>query len=55
MNKKRKFKDQKRSNDSEYDPPSFLATVKHIKLQEKRLIVILEGAQLETVKVNDIY
>lgn len=46
---KRKVKE--RQDDNEYDPtPKHLVT-SHIKNQEKRLIIILEGAQLESVKV----
>ncbi|EFN81317.1 ribosomal RNA small subunit methyltransferase NEP1 [Harpegnathos saltator] len=43
---------RKRQNDDnyEYDPVSKHLQVKHIKNQEKRLIVILEYAQLESVK-----
>lgn len=49
MGKKRKLA---KDNDLEYDPvPKHLVT-SHIKKQEKRLIVILENAQLETVKVR---
>lgn len=49
MGKKRKLA---KDNDLEYDPvPKHLVT-SHIKKQEKRLIVILENAQLETVKVS---
>lgn len=48
MGKKRKNND----DESEYDPsPKHLHTA-HIKIQEKRLIVILENAQLESVKVG---
>ncbi|CAB0005203.1 unnamed protein product [Nesidiocoris tenuis] len=48
---------KKRKNDEddeyEYDPmPSHLAAPKHVSSQEKRLIVILERAQLETVKAG---
>ena len=48
MGKKRK------ANDEEFDadPPSKHKMAPHIKNQEKRLIVILEGAQLESVKVR---
>lgn len=50
---KRKIK--KEVDDDEYDPtPKHLVTT-HIKNQEKRLIIILEGAQLESVKVYCIY
>lgn len=49
MGKKRKLA---KDNDLEYDPvPKHLVT-SHIKKQEKRLIIILENAQLETVKVR---
>lgn len=50
MGKKRKH--IAKDDDHEYDPvPKHLVT-SHIKKQEKRLIVILENAQLETVKVR---
>lgn len=50
MGKKRKLASN--NDDFEYDPiPRHLVT-SHIKKQEKRLIVILENAQLETVKVR---
>lgn len=52
MGKKRK---QDQYDESEYDPaPKHLSTG-HIKNQEKRLIIILEGAQLESVKVSFIF
>ncbi|KAK0180971.1 hypothetical protein PV327_003297 [Microctonus hyperodae] len=45
-------KKRTRDNENEYDPaPKHLHTV-HIKNQEKRLIVILENAQLESVKAG---
>lgn len=51
MGKKRKFEIE-RKEESEFNlPAKFLAT-SHIRAHEKRLIVVLEGAQLETVKVN---
>lgn len=50
MGKKRKLVNK--DDDFEYDPvPKHLVT-SHIKKQEKRLIVVLENAQLETVKVS---
>lgn len=50
MSKKRKLKVSK-SDEFEFDPvPKHLVTA-HLKNQEKRLIIILEAAQLETVKV----
>ncbi|XP_066245085.1 ribosomal RNA small subunit methyltransferase NEP1 [Euwallacea similis] len=52
MNKKRKLKASK-SDEFEFDPmPKHLVTA-HLKNQEKRLIIILENAQLETVKVGN--
>ncbi|KAF7282004.1 ribosomal RNA small subunit methyltransferase NEP1 [Rhynchophorus ferrugineus] len=52
MGKKRKLKDSK-SDEFEFDPvPKHLVT-DHLKNQEKRLIIILEDAQLETVKVGN--
>lgn len=50
MGKKRKFEIEGKE-ETEYNlPAKFLAT-SHIRAHEKRLIVVLEGAQLETVKV----
>ncbi|XP_014251050.1 ribosomal RNA small subunit methyltransferase NEP1 [Cimex lectularius] len=45
---------RKRKNDEyEYDPvPKHLAVAGHLRNQEKRLIVVLENAQLETVKTG---
>lgn len=51
MGKKRKFEVEQKDNNEFGLPAKFLAT-SHIRSQEKRLIVILEGAQLETVKVS---
>ena len=52
MGKKRKL--GAKDDEFEFDPiPRHLVT-SHIKKQEKRLVVILENAQLETVKVNKI-
>lgn len=49
---KRKIKDDSKHDENEYDPtPKHLIT-SHIKNQEKRLIIILENAQLESVKVS---
>ncbi|XP_060526678.1 ribosomal RNA small subunit methyltransferase NEP1 [Cylas formicarius] len=51
MGKKRKLK-QLKNDEYEFDPvPKHLVT-DHLKNQEKRLIIILEGAHLETVKVG---
>lgn len=49
MGHKRKKREE---NDYEYDPAPKHLQVGHIKNQEKRLIVILENAQLESVKVR---
>ncbi|KAK3921348.1 Ribosomal RNA small subunit methyltransferase NEP1 [Frankliniella fusca] len=51
MGKKRK------ANDDEYDanPPAKQNIAPHLKNQEKRLIVILEGAQLESVKIGNSF
>ena len=49
LNRKRKAKEQ--HNENEYDPISKHLVISHQLNQEKRLIVILEGAQLETIKV----
>jgi hypothetical protein len=49
MGKKRKNDD---NDESEFDPISKHLQTSHIKNQEKRLIVILENAQLESVKVR---
>lgn len=51
MGKKRKFEVEQKDNNEFGLPAKFLAT-SHIRSEEKRLIVILEGAQLETVKVS---
>lgn len=45
-------KKRKHANDNEFDPVPKHLVASHIKKQEKRLIVILENAQLETVKVR---
>lgn len=50
MSKKRKFTvEQEQTNEFSLSK-RFLAT-SHVRAQEKRLIIVLEGAQLETVKV----
>lgn len=46
---KRKNRDE---SEYEYDPAPKHLQIGHIKNQEKRLIVILENAQLESVKVR---
>lgn len=54
MGKKRKFDVEQKDTNEFGLPAKFLAT-SHIRSQEKRLVVILEGAQLETVKVSYFY
>ena len=49
MGNKRKKRDE---HDYEYDPAPKHLQIGHIKSQEKRLIVILENSQLESVKVR---
>jgi len=49
MGNKRKKRDE---DDYEYDPAPKHLQIGHIKSQEKRLIVILENSQLESVKVR---
>lgn len=48
MGKKRTRED----NENEFDPAPKHLQAAHIRNQEKRLIVILENAQLESVKVS---
>ncbi|CAH1363674.1 hypothetical protein MTP99_000013 [Tenebrio molitor] len=51
--KKRRLTQKDGNEDPEFDPvPKHLRT-DHLKNQEKRLIIILENAQLETVKVGN--
>lgn len=51
MGKKRKF-EVERKDENEFGLPAKFLSTSHIRSNEKRLIVILEGAQLETVKVS---
>lgn len=44
-------KKRKALQDGEFDPAPKHLVVSHVKDQEKRLIIILENAQLESVKV----
>lgn len=52
MGKKRKNREE--NDEYEFDPAPKHLQVTHIKNQEKRLIIILENAQLESVKVRKI-
>lgn len=51
MGKKRKFEVENKDSNEFGLPAKFLST-SHIRSHEKRLIIVLEGAQLETVKVR---
>lgn len=51
MGKKRKFEVEQKDTNEFSLSKKFLAT-SHVRAQEKRLIIVLEGAQLETVKVS---
>lgn len=53
MGKKRKFEIE-RKEETEFNLPARFLATSHIRAHEKRLIVVLEGAQLETVKVKRI-
>lgn len=48
MGRKRKIDE----DDNQYDPPSAHLSVRHIAQQEKRLIIILENAQIDSIKVG---
>lgn len=51
--KKRKLETREKDNDAnEFNLPAKFLASSHIRSNEKRLIVILDGAQLETVKVR---
>ncbi|EDW06850.1 ribosomal RNA small subunit methyltransferase NEP1 [Drosophila mojavensis] len=51
INRKRKFEGRK-EDDPEFDLDRNNFKLLHVNTKEKRLIIVLEGAQLETVKVN---
>lgn len=52
MGKKRKIGQQSDEAEEMILPPKHLSLAKHITNQDKRLIIILERAQLESVKVR---
>ncbi|KAJ9579861.1 hypothetical protein L9F63_004463 [Diploptera punctata] len=52
MGNKRKLE---KKDDDEFDPTPKHLVVSHLRNQEKRLIIILEKAQLESVKVGNIF
>lgn len=54
MGKKRKHPEEKPKVEGEYDLPTKHLKSVHVETEKKRLIIILHGAQLETVKVNEI-
>lgn len=51
IRKKRKFQGHK-EDDPEFDLAKKHLKTSHVRSMEKRLIIVLEGAQLETVKVK---
>lgn len=55
MGRKRKLKEEEEDDNNgpqEIDLPPAHLQVGHLRKEEKRLIVILEGSQLETAKVS---
>jgi hypothetical protein len=50
--RKRMLKNEDDDDDAEFDLPSKQLITSHVRANEKRLIIVLEGAQLETVKVS---
>jgi len=52
MGRKRKLKDPNAEEETEVDLPPKHLKISHLRKEEKRLIVILENAQLETAKVG---
>ncbi|XP_055603046.1 ribosomal RNA small subunit methyltransferase NEP1 [Uranotaenia lowii] len=55
MGKKRKLTAEEEQDRQDYDLPAKHMNSSHIRSNERRLIVILEGAQLETVKVGPVF
>lgn len=53
MGKKRTLADGPAAGENEVDLPSKFLKTTHGRMNEKRLIVILDGAQLEIVKVGN--
>lgn len=54
FSKKRKFVGNK-EDDPEFDMTKKHLKTSHLRALEKRLIIVLEGAQLETVKVFQVF
>ncbi|XP_011211859.1 ribosomal RNA small subunit methyltransferase NEP1 [Bactrocera dorsalis] len=55
VKRKRKFQGPALEDDPEFDLKKKHLETTHIRALEKRLIIILEGAQLETVKVGRVF
>ncbi|XP_063701307.1 ribosomal RNA small subunit methyltransferase NEP1 [Culicoides brevitarsis] len=53
MGKKRQIGEQK--NEDEFDLSSKHLKTSHVRANDKRLIIILEGAQLETIKIGKAF
>lgn len=43
---------EQKKDESEFNLPAKFLKSSHVRAQEKRLIIVLEGAHLETVKVS---
>ncbi|XP_019526881.2 ribosomal RNA small subunit methyltransferase NEP1 [Aedes albopictus] len=54
MGKKRKHAEDEQDR-KDYDLPAKHMNTSHIRSNERRLVIILEGAQLETVKVGQVF
>lgn len=52
MGKRKNNGEQKPKNEDEFDLPKRHMKEVHCESDKKRMIVVLEGAQLETVKVS---
>jgi hypothetical protein len=52
MGRKRKLNDGDEDESAEVDLPPKHLSVAHMRKEDKRLIVVLENAQLETAKVK---
>lgn len=50
--RKQRFGDEKAKKEDEFDLPKRHMKEVHCETEKKRMIVVLEGAQLETVKVS---
>lgn len=52
MGKRKRFGEEKPKKEDEFDLPKRHMKEVHCESEKKRMIVVLEGAQLETVKVR---